>query len=295
MAADAESLLTCALSGNPENELFADDDNAVPTPSYIPRSAVIPEAGGVLVSALGPVEVGGAERTIDRRRSLELVVYLALHPDGVDEGRLRAVLWPDADPSRENFNQTVSRARQPLGHAADGTLHFPRLVDDGAALYRLGPTVTSDAGLLEEAYRSAKREPADDALEHLASVLALIRGLPFEGTKGGWEWTFTEGHSARLAVLAAEAAHLVTQWSIDRGETQRALWAASQGLRAAPGDEVLYRDRMQAHDRAGNLAGVESVMKELRGIVEDGEPYDWIHPATVAYYEELTHRVRRTG
>lgn len=86
----------------------------------------------------------------------------------------------------------------------------------------------------------------------------------------------------------------MARWSIDRGEIERALWASSQGLRAAPGDEVLYRDRMQAHDHAGNLAGVESVMKELRGIVEDGEPYDSIHPDTVAHYEELTRRVSRS-
>lgn len=295
MAADAEALLADAFAGDLETELVPEGDVATPTPSYVPRSAFAPEAGGVLVSVMGSVEVRGAERAIDRRRSLELVTYLALHPDGVEESRLRMVLWPDSDPSRENFNQTVSRARQPLGHAADGTLHFPRLVDDQTARYRLGPRVASDAGLLEDAYRSAKREPTDKAFEHLASMLALVRGLPFEGTKGGWEWTFTEGHAARLAALAAEAAHLVAQWSIGRDEVERALWAASQGLRAAPGDEVLYRACMQAHDRAGNLAGVEAVMKELCGIVEDGEPYDSIHPDTVAYYEELTRRVSRAG
>ena len=295
MVSDAESLLAYALAGDIDDEVIPEDDVGSLSASYVPRTAFTPEAGGVLVSVLGPVEVRGAERTIDRRRSLELVTYLALRPEGVDESRLRAVLWPESDPSRENFNQTVSRARQPLGHAVDGTLHFPRLFDDEGSLYRLGPTVTTDAALLEQAYRSAKREGSGEAMEHLASMLALIRGLPFEGTKGGWEWTFTEGHSARLAAMAAEAAHLVAQWSIECGEIERALWATAQGLRAAPGDEVLYRDRMRAHERAGNLAGVESVMKELRGIVEEGEPYDAIHPDTLAYYEQLTHRVRRTG
>lgn len=102
-------------------------------------------------------------------------------------------------------------------------------------------------------------------------------------------------HRGALGSLAAEAAHLVAQWHVEHGDVQGALWAASQGLRAAPGDEILFRDRMHAHDLAGNLAGVESVMKELRGVVEDGEPYDSIHPDTVAYYEELTGRVSRTG
>ena len=255
----------------------------------------VPNPDGVFVSVLGPVDVRGAERPVDRRRSMELIVYLALHPEGVDEGRLRAVLWPESDPSRENFNQTVSRARQPLGHATDGSLHLPRLTDEEGARYRLGPMVLSDAGLIEAAYSAARREHTEVALERLADVLTLVRGLPFEGTKGGWQWTFTEAHTSRLGSVTADAAHLVAQWALGRGEIQRALWATSQGLRAAPGDEILYRDRMQAHDQAGNSAGVEAAMAELRRAAEDGEPYDSIHPDTVAYYEELTRRVSRTG
>src|SRR3546814_4106834 len=73
----------------------------------------------VTVRALGPVEVSGGARKIDRRRSEELVVYLALHPDGVDEGRLKAALWHDEVPTSHTFNQTVSRARSCLGPAAE--------------------------------------------------------------------------------------------------------------------------------------------------------------------------------
>src|SRR5439155_24038337 len=143
MLEDAESLLTMAVSDGPGEELVSAEDLERPQPSYAPRTVLVPEAGGVLVATLGPVEVRGAERPIDRRRSLELVTYLALHSEGVDEGRLRSVLWPDSDPSRENFNQTVSRARQPLGHAADGSLHLPRLTDEEGARYHLGPNVAS--------------------------------------------------------------------------------------------------------------------------------------------------------
>ena len=290
-----DELLTAALSDEP-----GDDIVAVATPELLSNGSghwppLARDTAGVLVSVLGPVDVRGGERAITRRRSLELVVYLALHPEGVDEGRLRAVLWPESNPSRENFNQTVSRARQPLGHASDGTLHLPRLNDEQSARYHLGSEVASDAALLEAAYVAARRDASEAHVEHLTSILAMIGGIPFEGTKGGWQWTFTEGHAARLASFAADAAHLVAQWLLQRGDVQRALWATSQGLRAAPGDEVLYRDRMQAHDQAGNRAGVEAVMEELRRTVEDGEPYDSVHPDTIAYYEQLTHGVRRTG
>ncbi|HSH61037.1 MAG TPA: bacterial transcriptional activator domain-containing protein, partial [Acidimicrobiales bacterium] len=290
-----DELLTAALSDEPGDDLLAVCTRDVPSNGLERWPPLAPETPGVLVSVLGPVDVRGGERPIARRRSLELVVYLALHPEGVDEGRLRAVLWPESNPARENFNQTVSRARQPLGHASDGALHLPRLTDEESARYHLGPEVASDAALLEAAYVAARRGASEARIEHLASLLGMIRGIPFEGTKGGWQWTFTEGHAARLASLAADSAHLVAQWLLQRGEVQRALWATSQGLRAAPGDEVLYRDRMQAHDQTGNRSGVEAVMEELRRTVDDGEPYDSVHPDTVAYYEQLTQGVRRTG
>src|SRR5207248_1304590 len=87
VAADADALLAYALANERHVDLLEQVGSAVPGPTYIPRSPFAPETGGVLVSVLGPVEVRGAERTIDRRRSLELVAYLALHPDGIDEGR----------------------------------------------------------------------------------------------------------------------------------------------------------------------------------------------------------------
>ena len=65
-----------------------------------------------------------------------------------------------------------------------------------------------------------------------------------------------------------------------------------QGLRAAPGDEILYRDRMLACDVAGNPAGVETVMDELCEVVEALEPYDELHPETLVLYERISHRKR---
>ncbi len=46
----------------------------------------------------------------------------------------------------------------------------------------------------------------------------------------------------------------------------------STTLRGVIGDEVLYRDLMQAHDQAGNRSGVEAVMGELRRTVDAANP-----------------------
>jgi hypothetical protein len=148
--------------------------------------------GHVMVRVLGPVEVVGGQQPIDRRRSVELVAYLALHPDGVDDGRLRTVLWPDGAPTQAAFNETVSRARRMLGLDADGN-HHVLPVDNRH--YRVGPYVFTDAALLEATL-------GGDAW---VDVLRLVRGLPFEETTGGYEWAYEEGQAHRLVVLIEEA------------------------------------------------------------------------------------------
>jgi hypothetical protein len=152
--------------------------------------------GHVMVRVLGPVEVIGGQQQIDRRRSIELVAYLALHPDGVDDSRLRTALWPDGAPTQAAFNETVSRARRMLGLDAEGNHHVSH-VDNGR--YRVGPYVFTDAALLEATVGGVG----------WADVLRLVRGLPFEGTSGGYEWAYEEGQAHRLLVLTEEAGNSV--------------------------------------------------------------------------------------
>lgn len=50
---------------------------------------------------------------------------------------------------------------------------------------------------------------------------------------------------------------------MEAGEPAAALDAIAAGLRAAPANEILYRDRMRAHHHAGNTSGIEAAMREL--------------------------------
>jgi hypothetical protein len=162
-------------------------------------------AGHVLVRVLGPVEIVGGKQPIDRRRSIELVVYLALHPDGVDDSRLRTVLWPDAAPTQAAFNETVSRARRMLGLDPDGVHH---LLPVDNRRYRVGRHVVTDSSVLEE-----------HALDGCArDALRLVRGLPFEGTDRGYEWSYEEGQAHRLAALIDEARHRMERDGSHNGE-----------------------------------------------------------------------------
>lgn len=288
-AATIGAVIDLATSDEPGEEMVLD----APSP---PIGATVDEATPpgpeIEVRVLGSPEVVGGKAPIDRRKSKELVVYLALHPRGVDEGRLKNALWPDQVPSPGSFNQTMSRARMCLGRDADDEHHLPHVAD---GLYRLRPSVDTDSGRLEQALAVATTNGTEATMDRLADALDAVRGMPFEGAGGGYEWAHTEGLLARIEAIAADAALLLAEWHLDRRDTAKAMWAASQGLLASPGDERLFRIRMRAHDQAGNPAGVESVMAELCRVVEAIEPFDDLHPETVGLYEELSRRRRRTG
>ena len=247
----------------------------------------------VLVRLIGPVEVDGAKQPIDRRKAVELVVYLATHPKGLDDERLKTALWPDGAP-QASFNTTVTRARSRLGTAEDGSHHLPHVAASGG-IYRVGPSVTTDIALLEQRLAAARVHAPESAMRILHAGLELVRGVPFACARQGYEWTYAEGVVARIETVVSDAAHHLAQLALDAKDPDLAQWAACQGLLASPADEVLYRDRMLACDLAGNPAGVESVMDELIAAAEALEPYDTLHPETVALYQQLSHRRRRTG
>jgi hypothetical protein len=230
---------------------------------------------------------GGTE--INRPRSREFAAYLALHPDGVDEGRLKAALWRERAPTTGSFNQTVSAARSALGAGPDGQLHIPHV---SGRLYRAGPYMITDFAMLKAAYRWAAAKLSDSAAAVLAAWLGYVRGLPLEGTPG-FEWAHSEGIVTEITQVVSDAAHLVATWALEHGDPDGALAAAERGCRGAPGNEILYRDRMLAHEMAGNTAAVKAVMDELCHVIETVEPYDGIHSETLALYERLTRPTKQ--
>jgi DNA-binding SARP family transcriptional activator len=245
----------------------------------------------VEVRVFGDVGIAGA--TFDRRRVVELITYLTLHPGGVTDERLKTALWPNQVPSAATFNTTVSQARNGLGRTGEDLLRFPHFAATGN-LYRLDASVTCDALRFEARVKHARRCEPSDAIETLRSALELVRGMPFTATTG-YEWAHTEGLIAFYEAMIGDAAHRLATLYLDAQDHEGATWAAMQGLKASPGNEVLYRDRMLASHLTGNLAAVKAVLNELCEVVEANEPYDSLHPETLALYEELVgrrHQVR---
>jgi DNA-binding SARP family transcriptional activator len=258
-----------------------------PEPSHSLQTSPQPAAAEVEVRVLGPVEIAGGEKPLARAKSIELLVYLAMHRSAVvDADRLREALWPGRPPGTTLYT-TASVARNHLGKSAAGDAHFP-LLPGGERVYKLASSVGSDYDRFTGRVRRAQDEAPAEAIVSLRAALELVRGRPFEVASRGYEWAHVEGFISMIENEVAGAAHQLAQLYLEAGDAEGARWATRQGLRVSPGNEQLFRDEMFAADLQGNRAGVESVLNELTHIVEDDAPFDCLHPETVAVYKRLT-------
>jgi DNA-binding SARP family transcriptional activator len=244
----------------------------------------VPDGGGrsrgtVEVRVLGPVEILNAARQFTRAWAVELIVYLSVHPGGVSNEQWATALWPDKAMAPASLHSTASAARRSLGTADSGDDHLPR----SRGRLALGPDVRTDWDRFVDLSTSAL---PDDWRE----ALSLIRGRPFDGLRSP-DWVVLEGILATVDAVVVDLACRYAEHCLEDLDAPGAEWSARQGLRVSPYDERLYRVLLKASDVAGNPAGVESTMAELVHLVaDDVEPFDAVHPETLALYRRLSRR-----
>ncbi len=235
----------------------------------------------VEVAILGPVEVRNTCDPLGGHPLLtELVVYLAMHPEGATTSAWETAVWPNRRMPQQTIANRLSEARRALGDAGDGR---PRLrkIDER----HLIADVRTD---WEEFCALAATEDAYS----WRRALELVRGRPFGDLQQG-QWALLEGFSAEIEHAVSSLALQYGGYALRRGDPDGATWAAHRGLRATPWDERLHRLLMEAADANGDRAGVEATLRHLALVLEiDGDPLRAVHPETARLYERLLGRTK---
>lgn len=210
--------------------------------------------GEVAVDARGPIE--------EERRDLltELVVHVALHPDGATHEEITRAIWPEGvdEAVRE---RALHDAVAWLGRDADGA---ERLVvsDDGVTLRREDLRFDWDcfAALLSRAGGRA----ADEAAA-LAAALAVVRSAPWSALPAGrYAWLAAHDTDAAATTTVVLVARRLAAVCADRGDGNGARDALRTGLRIAPAAEDLWRDALRLAAALGGRRDVEAVAEEMR-------------------------------
>jgi hypothetical protein len=269
------------LIGDADRHLeFADrvePDDGLAVASCDAASPFEPRPHQIVVGLIGGVEVHartGEVGDFERSKTVELIAWLATHRDRATRSGARTALW-DLDVRDATFANVVSEARRALARLVpppDGDEWVGRTLTEQLPIHDL---VVTDAELVEDRLAHARVQPPGQAIETLRPAVELVRDMPFAGTS--YLWPDAEGITSNLVLLAITATAEFAGHALSLGDTDAVFWATGKGLRVLPGHEELIALRMQAHARAGDLAGVRQEWESYERVLvadawSDGEP-----------------------
>ncbi len=243
------------------------------------------------VGVLGTIAVTGVP-TVEEARTdqlAELVIYLALHPEGVHPNVLAGVLWPRG-VTPDVSAAVVARAREWLGDDVNGSSF---LREDAEGRLSLSEGVVCDWDAVRSLFlRARSASSRGEEVELLRRGLQLIRGESFAGVpEGRYAWVAHDDlERVMRRVVVASALRLVDLLGGD-DDPGGAAAAAEAGLRFDPANQELWRGLIRARYAGDGVAGVRRTLDAL-GPALRGLP---VESETTALIEEYLPATASTG
>lgn len=211
--------------------------------------------------------VSGVRVTFERRRSEELVIWLATHPERRRRNLARDEMWNTVikDATFSNVVSDARRSLEVMESAPEGEEWIEVTLTDELPLH---PLIISDIRILSYCYEHARRWPENDGRRILEFGLEMVTGMPFAGSN--YLWRDGTGLGSEFARLVVQAALLLADLHAettgdDPGSpsgprtgawVDGVYWATAKGLLAVPGHEDLIIRRMELHARLGDHAAL---------------------------------------
>ncbi len=210
--------------------------------------------GDVAVDAHGPIE--------ESRRDLltEIVVYVALHPDGVTHQQFTEAIWPDGvdDDERHAALQEVGGW---LGGTTDGA---DRLAVSPDRLSVRREDVRFDWDAFVALLRRAGQRDVDEVAT-LSAALGLVRGTPWSDLPSGrYAWLAHHDADTVATTTVVLVARRLAELCAQRDDGTGARDALRAGLRVAPAADDLWRDALRLAAALGGRRDVEAVAEEMQ-------------------------------
>ncbi|MCL2736023.1 MAG: LysM peptidoglycan-binding domain-containing protein [Propionibacteriaceae bacterium] len=200
---------------------------------------------------LGPVLLEGAQGPPPpraERACMEYCGWLLEHPGATAMAMAQGLLV--AEGTRRS---NMSRLRTWLGNDAQGEPYLPEAY---SGRIWLDPAVTSDWQRLRLLIASGVEATSTDKL---IQALHLVRGAPLaDAAPGQWHWA--EELRTDIVSVIRDIGVIATARCLQQQDIDRARWAASRALIAAPEDEQLLCARVRTEHAAGNRMEVERLV-----------------------------------
>ncbi len=227
------------------------------------------------VGVLGSIAVTGVPAADEARTEqlAELVIYLALHPEGVHPNVLAGVLWPRG-VTPDVSSAAIERAREWLGDDVNGHTY---LREDSEGRLSLSDGVVCDWDAVRSLFlRSRAASSRREEIELLRRGLQLIRGESFTGIpEGRYAWVAHDDLERIMRRVVVASSHRLVELLGGDDDPGGAAAAAEAGLRIDPANQLLWRDLLRARYATDGVAGVRRTLDgmgpALRGVPVESE------------------------
>ena len=220
-------------------------------------------AGSKRVAVLGRVAVQGGGALADERLDLvtELVVHLALHPEGVHPTVLAGAVWPRG-VTADVRDAGIERAREWLGSDTDGS-HVLR--QDAEGRLSLSDAVVCDWDCARTLLlRSRRVSTPREEIDLLRRGLKMVRGQSFDGVpQGRYGWIARDDLPRTITRVMVDAAVRLAELLVEQDDPAGAASAAEAGLRVSPADQGLWRALLRSRHAETGAAGVRRTLDQM--------------------------------
>jgi DNA-binding SARP family transcriptional activator len=252
----------------------------------------MPAVPAAVVNVLGTPQIHNSQAAARplRTAAVELLVYLAVHPDGADPDQIHEHLWPDTRRrlAATTLHTAASNLRHTLAAAAGAhPQHATAYLRKDKGRYRLGPdTVQIDLWTLHAACTRARRTTGPHQTQALQQACQTYRGELATGRDYQWITPHREG-TRQLALDAHTtlAEHLTDQ---NPAEAARLL---TRAVEIDPMAEHVYQQAMRAHHRLGDPHTIQTLLRQLTRHLDSigAQPHDH----TIELAGQLRHDLTR--
>lgn len=202
---------------------------------------------------LGEVDLLGCRGRRPARAVVQCVEYCAWlleHP-----GASPTTMARDLVVAETTRRSNMSRLRTWLGGSPAGEPYLPDAYSGHITLHE---EVTSDWERFQVLLSGGVNLASDAALR---AALSLVRGEPLQQVSFQWPWA--QQLRDEMISMITDAAVVLADRYLHRGDLEEVHWALSQGRKAAGVDETLTVREIQALALGGDRPGVDRAVRQL--------------------------------
>lgn len=240
--------------------------------------------GRLMLRLLGTPEVSHAEHplTLQTRKVLALLAYLAVEQGVHSRDKITALLWPESDEERgkASLRRALAYLRQSLeesSHEGSGHVLLPSthmLVEHTMLSFNRASDFELDTHTLQTAFTLARRRSSGDPRTHLATLQMaascyrgnFLDGLSLPDAPDFEDWLLLQRESWRRQ--ANTVFERLSGWERDAGELENALDTTIRWVEHDLLNEIAHARLMQLHYARGDRVAALQAFERCRAILE---------------------------